>query len=179
MNKTWVVFDLDGTLLDVSARRIAAKALVEKVSHQVGQSKGEMLRSVIELPELLATDRVFQGARQLLEELSENEDIGIVLFTARQNRTLLLGQLEGLDLERFFDMVCNTGGEPKRNDFLPRQLRHGAIKIYVGDSYEDEIAALGLGARFWPVPESMSKGDSPDSILEENFFHNLRSEILA
>jgi phosphoglycolate phosphatase len=132
---TILFFDLDGPLLDVSARYVALhQALLESVGMQ-GMDGGRYwqfkraLRSeeaileelgageqtphyiprrleLIETESLLAHDRPWPWAIPVLTSLTERHSL--VIVTARAQRTALLEQLARVELLRFFHEILST-----------------------------------------------------------------------
>src|SRR5208282_2029907 len=131
-------FDLDGPLLDVSARYAAlhgqllaelgleglpgpvywqrkrARWPEESILAECGaqvHAKSYVNRrlALIESPEYLALDRCWPWTRSILSRLAEGHTL--VLVTARARRVLLEGQLVALDLNRYFrEILCVAAG---------------------------------------------------------------------
>ena len=130
-----VFFDLDGPLLDVSARYVAlhhavlsdlglrglpgptywqrkrSRCTEESILAEVGVTAHidayvSRRLELIETSEYLVHDRPWPWARAILTRLATAGPL--VLVTARANRPLLLEQLDRLDLASFFHEVLST-----------------------------------------------------------------------
>jgi HAD superfamily hydrolase (TIGR01549 family) len=168
-----IIFDLDGTLLDVRARREAAKRRVESAEPLFGALHQTDIRQVIETRELLALDRVFEGAKNALEKISSNSDNSLILYTARQKRGSLLWQLQTLGLDPFFEHVINTYGETKQFSHVAHLIGQFSTGHLIGDSKEDEEVAREGALNFTLCPLALSNSREH----EVTFFSSLLDQL--
>ncbi len=136
-----VVFDLDGTLLDVSKRyyetyrfilrkrnqRVLSKktywdlkrrktpdrTIIAKTSRIAAFEYEAERNKLVEDKRFLRFDKAVPGARQALDELKKRHLL--FLLTARKNRKNLLWQLNKLKLAKYFDKILSSksrAGEP-------------------------------------------------------------------
>jgi phosphoglycolate phosphatase-like HAD superfamily hydrolase len=168
-----IIFDLDGTLLDVRKRRSLARLEVGKSPPAGTNAQSDLaLRKVIERPELLEYDRLFIGAKEALQFASDQ--FCLILFTARQDRLQLLHQLRNLGISGMFTHVINTGGNPKSPLFLQTLVSKLSIELYVGDRAEDAAVARELRVPFIRCHlESSGRKASPDVGAEQKFFDSV------
>ena len=131
-------FDLDGPLLDVSARYVAlhrcllaevgiegmtaeeywsrkrARIPEDKILEELGASEqisGYLLRrlELIETSDYLAFDRCWPWVEGVLNNLADRHDL--ILVTVRSHRRALLEELERVNLSRFFREVLSVPSE--------------------------------------------------------------------
>lgn len=106
--------------------------------------------ALIELPEVLALDKVQEGAIDCLRGWKE-QGIELILVTLRKNKQALEGQLKLMGLRQFLDvvLVCDhaEGGEGKadavRSMFQGKLFKKDAL--WIGDTEADWEAAKSLG----------------------------------
>lgn len=175
MGDVTVFFDLDGTLLDVRLRKRVARGRIDTEIFRNELHFSTELRKVIEDPNLLAMDRLFEGARNSLRLLAQS-GCQSILYTARQSRPALMRQLDELRILEFFQSVVNTGGNPKTITDLTEYLRPKQRLFYVGDAAEDEGVARDGGMRFFLSELHLLDGPQVDS--EKLFFQTVVSQIL-
>lgn len=106
--------------------------------------------SMIESPEMLALDKLQEGAVACLRSWKE-QGIELTLVTMRNNKQALQEQLKSTGLHKFLDvvLVCNhaDGGQGKAkmalNFFQGNSFKKHAL--WIGDTEADWIAGTSLG----------------------------------
>lgn len=171
-----IAFDLDGTLLDSRERHasLMSKILslkgidiptIDLVSFKSNgynnidwlQSKGIPFNDALEInamwvrdietPKYLSCDQLFDGVRELLNDLSKEFELYII--TARNNKESLQIQLKDLNILQFFSEVIIVDSDaitPKRKS---EELKMRCIDVFVGDTESDYEAAQSSGCRFF------------------------------
>jgi phosphoglycolate phosphatase-like HAD superfamily hydrolase len=176
-----LILDLDGTLLNTSARhknlfRVAQSkftALVDSdfdelwikkrsgvswsvlLSDRLNESElAEFLkdwRAQIEHPEQLALDVPFPGLSITLASLKE-QNYDLILFTLRNEKTNLHEQLDNLKIKSYFDCIVHTSGVSKRATIKGLLAKLTSPPVLlVGDTEEDYEAAKVAQIPFWAV----------------------------
>ncbi len=131
---TPIIFDLDGTLIDVSARHyslyrsVISEQGVEALTpdeywrhRRAGESTIDLLAATpgvdverfteawmegIERPDWLALDEPYDGAIEIIKALQPEYEL--VLITLRRDRAALMGQLDALRMRSYFrDVICH------------------------------------------------------------------------
>jgi len=168
-----LLFDLDGTLLDVRARHYAVYATLVKElraephtesifwrRRRAGASAAQLLPELppgaseqftrrwleeIESPRNLRLDVPYGGAIRALRRLAERHRL--VLITLRRDPEALDRQLEETGLGAFFQSVVSSGAGRlmRKAELWPRDRASGAT-VVVGDSEADVELATDLGA---------------------------------
>jgi len=170
-----IVFDLDGTLVDVRLRhyQVYADALGEVGVEPLGPGAywsrrrsgagtfeivsglpgpiysrfTAMWTERVEAARYLALDRVFPGAPQMLTAFAA--DYELLLLTLRWNRDALLDELRDLGLDGAFSAVISPGaGDERRKSALLAGRELGADAWVIGDSEADVKLAADVGAEF-------------------------------
>ena len=166
---TAILFDLDGTLIDVSARHyslyrnVISEQAVETLSpgdywrhRRAGESTIDLLAATpgvdverftaawmeqIERPDWLALDEPYEGAIQIIEAL--RPECELVLITLRRDRVALMDQLDALRMRTFFTSVICQGPELISGKHLLRGVAELTPGGYaVGDTEADiELAS--------------------------------------
>jgi phosphoglycolate phosphatase-like HAD superfamily hydrolase len=134
---TPILFDLDGTLIDVSARHYSLyKSVIRDQGvealapgdfwrhRRAGESTIDLLAATpgadverftaawmegIERPRWLALDEPYEGAVRIIEALGTEYEL--VLITLRRDRVALMDQLDALQLRSYFTRVICHGPE--------------------------------------------------------------------
>lgn len=156
-----IVFDLDGTLVDHTARMyclyrqylgsqgLAPIALDDyKALKLAGTSERDIAARALPEPQLsrylkwkidhiedresLRLDVLMPDAVETLRRLHGR--CRLILLTARQRRMRSIRQLHDLDIRRYFDVVITC---PGHNDV---ESKHGAIAAYLGRRYPGHLA---------------------------------------
>ncbi|HEY5640385.1 MAG TPA: HAD hydrolase-like protein [Dehalococcoidia bacterium] len=171
---TPILFDLDGTLIDVSARHyslyrhIVSGQGVEALStdeywryRRDGQSTIDLLSATpdvdaerfteawmeaIERPDWLVLDAPYDGAIEIIESLGP--EFELVLITLRRDRVALMEQLDALRLRHYFAAVICHGPELVKGKHLLQgvsDLPPGGFAV--GDTEADIELASETGRR--------------------------------
>ncbi len=165
-----ILFDLDGTLIDVRTRlfklfveltgcglsfeeyweKKATGADQKRMLELIGFSecsakefKIKWLRNV-ERPDLLEEDSLFDDARDFLDSICPNS-YKIYLITNRQSYDNLIKELNDLGVKHYFDGIISTFQKCKKAEAVKE---HGLMldnAIFIGDTAEDIEAAKQLG----------------------------------
>lgn len=169
-----LIFDLDGTLIDVRLRHYQVyadclrEAGIEPLApgaywsrRRAGESTLRIAAETpgpifsrftslwnerIETPRYLDMDRAFSGTRSLLDSLAGDHEL--LLLTLRRNRAALESQLQRLGLERpFRRVICADNGQASDK----AALLAGAGAVHdtwvIGDSEADIALGRAIGAR--------------------------------
>lgn len=169
-----LIFDLDGTLLDVRARHYAVYAgllretgaapLPESIywrRRRAGRPASELLPEPspaakeefrrgwldrIEQSEALSLDHLYPAAMTTLESLGQTHRM--VLITLRHDREALEGQLKSVGLNGRFQQVISPppGQNLTRKAGLWPRTSNGAETLVIGDSEADIELAAEIGA---------------------------------
>lgn len=153
-----IVFDLDGTLIDVSDRHysvyrdttisLQGKPLTKEVYWQMKKSKKswqeilnqskveestreqfmERFIRLIESPEMTQLDTIIDGAKEVLSMLREKGHT-LFLVSLRRNNDALMSELEHLELKQYFKEAIS--GHTDGEGF---ELKKQIIKELVNDS---------------------------------------------
>ena len=171
---TPIIFDLDGTLIDVSKRHYSlyrrviseqgAEALppAEYWRHRrAGESTIDLLTATpgvdmerfteawmegIERPDWLALDAPYEGAIEIIEALAPEYEL--ILITLRRDRVSLMDQLDALQMRSHFSAVICDGPEPVKGKHLLRGVAELTPGGYaVGDTEADIELASETGRR--------------------------------
>lgn len=174
--KSRIAFDLDGTLLDSRCRHSSLMAdllsskgidiptcdLVSFKSNMHNniewlQSKGvsedeakeinAMWIRDIEKYEYLIFDQLYEGVRELLNDMSK--DFELYLITARNNVKTLQMQLKDIDILQFFTEVVVVESNTLTTSRKSEELRKRCIDILIGDTESDLEAATGSECCFF------------------------------
>ena len=182
-----LIFDLDGTLVDVRARHytVYADALREMGVQPLPEAvywrrrrAGEGTFSIVgdlpgalrarfsaawlervEAPESLALDRVYDGVAETLAGLKGRHRL--VLLTLRRRRQSLEEELGRTGLAAFFCEAISTsdGTQPARKADLVRGIPRGDGAWVIGDSEGDIELAQDLGANCLCVTEGVRSAE--------------------
>lgn len=176
--KNKIAFDLDGTLLDSRNRHqlvmkdvlknhhldLAVSDLVDfksygknnmdwLLSNDVSESDAKEINkewiSLIENENYLKNDVLYPGAMDLLEELSEENDL--FLITARSNKTNAFKQIKNLGIAQYFTDVDVVPSNTETSTLKTERLRERKVNCFVGDTESDYKAALIAGCEFKAV----------------------------
>jgi phosphoglycolate phosphatase-like HAD superfamily hydrolase len=173
--------DLDGTLTDISRRLFEVYVTCLKEFNGTPLSQGEYwdlkkdkkdwgeilvlsgvdsknedqflekFISVIETPEELDKDVLFDDVLPLLDDLSRHHTL--VLVSLRRNREQLLGQLERLGIKDFFAAILSGHSETvegtltKKAEAISEWGTFESSDISIGDGEADIASAKQLGIR--------------------------------
>lgn len=194
-----VILDLDGPLLDGRARHYACyREILEEHGMtpllpapywdlkrggagsraQLAASGAESIHQAfvkswldrIELPRLLALDRLQPGVLEKLESW-RRRGLRLVLATHRRNRASLLEQLNHLGLTAFQRIVvCEGPKAEKVRDDCPELVSNRCV--WIGDTEDDIEAGRVLGCTVWAVTcglrtERFLAGLRPDHLVED------------
>lgn len=192
-----IIFDLDGTLIDSRLRlyrlfqNLAPYSQLsfeqywefkqKKISnetillselgfkkYEVGQFITEWM-GLIESPEYLAMDVNFPGIHSALTHLQKQAELHIC--TARQLRQPVLGQLERLDLLRFFNRILVTEQKHSKESLITTHISDLNTQDWMlGDTGKDIQAGKSLGVKTCAVltgflNKNSLSGYNPDLIL--------------
>ncbi len=171
---TPILFDLDGTLIDVSARHyslyrsVISEQGVEALPRdeywrhrRAGESTIDLLAATpgvdverftevwmegIERPDWLSLDEPYEGAIEIIKALQP--EYQLVLITLRRDRVALMDQLEALHLRSYFtDVICH-GPRPVEGKHLLQGVAELTPGGYaVGDTEADIELASETGRR--------------------------------
>ncbi len=171
---TPILFDLDGTLIDVSARHYSLyRSVISEQSaealprdeywrhRRAGESTIDLLSATpgvdverftaawmegIERPDWLALDEPYEGAVEIVDALGPEYEL--VLITLRRDRGALMDQLDALRLRSYFTAVICHGPELVRGKHLLRGIAELTPGGYaVGDTEADIELAAETGRR--------------------------------
>ncbi len=169
---TPILFDLDGTLIDVSARHYSLyKSAISEQGVEAlppsdywrhrrdGESTIDLLAATpgvdverftaawmegIERPDWLALDEPYEGAVEIIEVLGSEYEL--VLITLRRDRGALMDQLDALQLRSYFTAVICHGPELVGGKHLLQGVAELTPGGYaVGDTEADIELALETG----------------------------------
>ncbi len=164
-----LIFDLDGTILDVRPRHFAVYADIMRELGQPPLSAAEYWRrrregegtisiagalpgfeaawlEKIESREYMAIDRPYDGALDVLRELGRCHRL--LLVTLRRDAEALAWQLSESGLSGFFAEVVSPANQipARKSELLPYWLPLGETWV-IGDSEADLELAADLGAK--------------------------------
>lgn len=171
---TPILFDLDGTLIDVSARHYSLyRTLISEQNadaltlddywrhRRSGESTMDLLAATpgvdvecftkawmegIERPDWLALDEPYEGAIETNDALRPEYEL--LLITLRRDRAALIRQLDRLRLTDYFTAVLYHGSELVKGKHLLRGVAELTPGGYaVGDTEADIELALETGRR--------------------------------
>ena len=171
---TPIIFDLDGTLIDVSARHyslyrsVISEQGIEALRpddywrhRRAGESTIDLLAATpgvdierfteawmegIERPDWLALDEPYEGAIEIVKALQPEYEL--VLITLRRDRVALMDQLDSLRMRSYFRVVICHGPELVGGKHLLRgvgELTPGGYAV--GDTEADIELASETGRR--------------------------------
>ena len=171
---TPIIFDLDGTLIDVSARHytlyqsVISEQGVEALSpddywqhRRAGESTIDLLAATpgvdvgrfteawmagIERPDWLSLDEPYEGAIEIIKALQPRYEL--VLITLRRDRGALMDQMDALKLRPYFTEVICHGPELVKGKHLLQgvgELTPGGYAV--GDTEADIELASETGRR--------------------------------
>ena len=171
---TPILFDLDGTLIDVSARHYSLyKSVISDQGvealppgdywrhRRAGESTIDLLAATpgvdverftaawmvgIERPDWLALDEPYEGVVEILETLGPEYEL--VLITLRRDRGALMDQLDALRMRSYFTEVICHGPQLVSGKHLLRgvgELMSGGYAV--GDTEADIELAAETGRR--------------------------------
>lgn len=175
----YIVFDLDGTLLDVKEKFYwCYSKIVEKLGkkpidieqywelRRKGYS-GQKILEVTEMKELsqmflrewirmieskeaLQCDKLFAGTQEVLRSLKQRQ-IQLVLVTMRHNIENLMTQLQLLEIGTYFDEIIAAGDKDisGKESLFPVDIEGRGLAV--GDTLEDEKFARYGRVDFLPV----------------------------
>jgi len=148
-----IVFDLDGTILDVSKKYAAIPK--------------EQFKKLIETPKYLALDTIYPEMEDILQYLYGKYPLYLV--TMRKNRKNLLSQLEALGLNQFFPdtRVIN----PKDKIKAVKKIKPALV---IGDTQLDIQAAQAAGAKSILVPYRKNLHAIIEKIYAQSVDHHPR-----
>ena len=168
-----IFFDLDGTLLNSKPRlyylfqflvpeskftyEIYWKLKQDKVTHRellakyfdyteedVSNFNNEWM-SLIETPEWLLHDKLFDGINPFLNLLKDNNELYVV--TARQFEEVVLQQIEDLHLGGIFSDVLVTLQKTEKQDLIRSKFELSSNDWIIGDTGKDIEAGKKLGIK--------------------------------
>ena len=121
-------------------------------------------RGTIESEEALERDTVPPINYKVLDVIAGRAEL--ILCTARQNKPLLLEQLQKLDLDRFFSSVLVTEQISSKHDVIIKDAHQKSLALtendwIVGDTLEDVLTGQELGIKTCGV----LSGLTPQSIF--------------
>lgn len=192
-----IVFDLDGTLIDVTERwyRLhvdlapvyGLRVLPREVYIEAKRSGIREINIVdgeeaavrayesdrvarIEESAYLERDRVWEGIPELLGRLEEK----IVLITNRRYEERTNQELARLGLDGYFNMVITTGGRGK-DAFLRERFDASSLEgvLFVSDALEDRVTASRLSM----APVTVSYGCRNTDYFRENGLSDLVGSV--
>lgn len=171
MNMINLIFDLDGTLIDSRQRlyRLFQRLVPEsKLSFESywelkrDQVSNEIILAsefgydavaiksfvanwmdLIEEPDYLALDTLIPCIQDSLDKL--REDASVHVCTARQHRTLVVGQLSRLGLLGYFDSVMVTEQRRSKEELIENLPNLGPSDWIIGDTGKDIQVGQALG----------------------------------
>tara|TARA_Y100000741_G_scaffold361825_1_gene346479 strand:- start:997 stop:1641 length:645 start_codon:yes stop_codon:yes gene_type:complete len=161
-----IFFDLDGPLLDVTDRyysiyheilngagfktisknsywdakrnKIPEHEIIKLTTDKINYEDYKLKRlNNIERDNYLLLDKLQDGAKPILDELSNNKNL--VLVTLRNSRTQLLKQLKHFGIYNYFESVLNTG-----KNIIPRwKMKYNLITDAYGKSLSPQYLIMG------------------------------------
>lgn len=163
-----IAFDLDGTLLDSRARHqivmddvlkefgiglntddlVLFKAeggnnidwLIGKgINEDTALSVQKRWIELIESPQYLAKDKLYDGVKDLMSSLSKKNDL--FLITARNNERNAREQIGRLGISQYFTKIIIVKSDKETSDAKAKYLVDNNIDLIVGDSETDFHAA--------------------------------------
>ena len=166
-----IFFDLDGTLLDSKPRLYHLfqflvpeskftfekywKLKQDKVSHrelltkyfeyseeEIAKFTSEWM-SLIETPEWLSYDKLFDGIKPFLDLLKQNHDLYVV--TARQYEAVALRQIKDVGLAGIFKDVLVTLQKTEKEDLIKDRFDLTNSDWFIGDTGKDIETGKKLG----------------------------------
>ena len=201
--KNHIAFDLDGTLLDSRRRHeivmldvlakngleIDTSGLVEFKSN--GKNNLDWLLAVgveaemakkynsewinlIENPNYLKIDSLFPNVIDILERLSEENDL--FLITARNNKEYAIQQIKNLGIYQFFTDVIVVNACSETSVLKSVELKKNKITHFIGDTESDYKAAMIANCRFSAVSYGFRNEVFLKKITNE-VYHNLQNII--
>jgi phosphoglycolate phosphatase-like HAD superfamily hydrolase len=203
MNKI-VVFDFDGTIIDVHYRYFEVfKAFLEmnslpklsldeyiqlringlidtgiiKKYNKSSKLTEELLSfklQQLEKIEFLEMDYLRPGVLELLDQLVHC-GIRIELLTLRRNLDNLNWQLKRLSIHNFFSKITYNAGELSKSNYLKSLLGRFDDVVFIGDSDYDYLASIESRTKFYLVEDSIFS-TSKDLEKEKRFSYQ---EILT
>jgi phosphoglycolate phosphatase-like HAD superfamily hydrolase len=178
-----IVFDFDGTLIDVRCRYYKIFYLflelnsLPKISFEEyiqfrenGQKDDSILEGLtnsscqienfkkfksehIESIDYLKFDKIRPGALELLNALSES-NFTLELLTLRRKIGNLTWQLANLSMLELFSKITHNDGKLLKADYLRNLENISNEVIFIGDSDYDYRAAIDSGTKFYLVSDN-------------------------
>jgi phosphoglycolate phosphatase-like HAD superfamily hydrolase len=178
-----IVFDFDGTLIDVRCRYYKIFYLflelnsLPKISFEEyiqfrenGQKDDSILEGLtnsscqienfkkfksehIESIDYLKFDKIRLGALELLNALSES-NFTLELLTLRRKIGNLTWQLANLSMLELFSKITHNDGKLLKADYLRNLENISNEVIFIGDSDYDYQAAIDSGTKFYLVSDN-------------------------
>jgi len=131
---------------NLKRNKIDHKAILfDRCSNADFQAFEQKWLSEIESPRMLAHDRLYDGALQLLENLSKCNEIFAI--TARQSRKLLSEELKKLGIYGFFKDILITEHKCSKEALLKRLAPFSHDDFMVGDTGQDILAGKAFGLK--------------------------------
>lgn len=204
MGYNYVLFDLDGTLintnrliidsfqytyktclgLEVSEEEILkyfGEPLIETLGRYSQEKADELFRTYIEYNESRHNDvvTIFDGVKELLEELAKSGHI-LALVTSKRRKVALMG-LELFDIKKYFDVfVALEDTELHKPNPAPVLKALESLKadakdaIMVGDSVYDIHCAHGANVKAALVKWSAALGLQGDDVSADYVVHDTK-----
>lgn len=199
-----IFFDLDGTIIDSKPRMYNLfqflvpeskftfekywKLKQDKVSHitlltnyfkyseeEVAKFTSEWM-SLIETPEWLSYDKLFQGIKPFLDLLKQEHDLYVV--TARQFEAIAINQINDLGLAGIFKDVLVTLQKTEKENLIKNRFELTKSDWIIGDTGKDIETGKKLGISTCAVLSGFLSNEqlltySPDIIIENVTLLNL------
>jgi len=134
----------------------------------------------IESDSYLEIDTLIDGAKDFLEEISQNNELYIC--TARQSASQATKQLENLAISNYFQEVFVTGQILTKEELLINSgLKFNKQDWFIGDTGHDVITGKKIGTKACAVlsgfmSEAILSSYSPDLIIKNITFLRVRGK---
>jgi len=128
--------------------RITQKDLLKNRYHysdEQAETFHKMWMEKIEEKERIETDFPCEGVTDFLEKISKNNDLYLV--TNRQNKDLVIYQIEKFGWKRFFKDLLVTEGKKSKQEIILSAVKPLPFDILIGDTGEDIKCAKALGIK--------------------------------